>query len=534
MSPLQALANYLDRQKRDLSGWVSNPSAQLERNVSNWTTPREGVISKGGLSRAAIDPSNSYANPGNWMGAGIIKNTGGNWLSGTLDNLHNTKLHTAGGTQYSKDMLDEMTSKGLTDHLAYPTVQRGVAVNSWIDKQLTRYIKNQMGTEADPIRKLADQGVMHYGLDQFGGVADDSKDILKGVRASQKMPVDNIATSELGKHWEDVVDFAIHPTTVGRLKGSTLVEPWMSKVDPNTPIYGTTGDINDLGFDHIVDSIKHHLNTGVYTPDTLTNLSIERAVRDTHAWNKEMADELAKSQELTSSYGTLHKDYGDGMKWVELAPAPKSSAKVVPLENGMFGVASPDGKLLNGKWNSEDKAQSVLDEFSTNPNYPDMQSKLSSEDYNNLSNALKYEGDTMGHCVGGYCDSVANGGSRIFSLRDSNNKPHVTIETSPVPDHSWSSIVQIKGKRNTKPVDKYIPYVQDFVKSGKWDDIGDYSNTDLIRKSALTPEEQTLFPDQNHFTLDEVKALRQGKDWKPIDNDPELGLEYHPDWLADD
>lgn len=129
---------------------------------------------------------------------------------------------------------------------------------------------------------------------------------------------------------------------------------------------------------------------------------------------------------------------------------------------------------------------------------------------------------------------LSRGGSRIFSLRDSNNKPHVTIETSPVPDHSWSSIVQIKGKQNKKPVDQYIPYVQDFIKSGKWEDIGDYSNTNLIRKTALTPEEQTLFPDQHHFTLDEVKALRQGKEWKPIDNDPELGLEYHPDWLADD
>ena len=79
MSPLQALANYLDAQKRDLKGWVTDPRAQLERNVANWTAPREGVISKGGLSRAVVDPENTFASPGNWMGAGVIKAKGGQW-----------------------------------------------------------------------------------------------------------------------------------------------------------------------------------------------------------------------------------------------------------------------------------------------------------------------------------------------------------------------------------------------------------------------------------------------------------------------
>ena len=90
----------------------------------------------------------------------------------------------------------------------------------------------------------------------------------------------------------------------------------------------------------------------------------------------------------------------------------------------------------------------------------------------------------MGHCVGGYCPDVAAGRSRIFSLRDAKNEPHVTIEVQPkhrsasdadapvnVAEYQkWISkelppvIKQIKGKGNAKPKKDYIPFVQDFVK----------------------------------------------------------------------
>ena len=148
-----------------------------------------------------------------------------------------------------------------------------------------------------------------------------------------------------------------------------------------------------------------------------------------------------------------------------------------------------------------------------------------------LQEALRYEGDTMGHCVGGYCDDVLSGRSRIFSLRDARGEPHVTIEASPrnrsVPDRdgrqaivdqarrevdalgltgdawreahlrrqaelvdAWraeqaanpvTDIVQIKGKQNRAPNDEYLPFVQDFVRQGQWGNVGDLGNTGLVR-----------------------------------------------------
>lgn len=40
------------------------------------------------------------------------------------------------------------------------------------------------------------------------------------------------------------------------------------------------------------------------------------------------------------------------------------------------------------------------------------------------------EGKIMGHCVGGYSDYVKKGLDRIFSLRDPNNRPHVTFNAT--------------------------------------------------------------------------------------------------------
>ena len=55
-------------------------------------------------------------------------------------------------------------------------------------------------------------------------------------------------------------------------------------------------------------------------------------------------------------------------------------------------------------------------------------------------------------------------------------------------------ITQIKGKQNAAPNEAYQPYVQDFVKSGNWSDVGDISNTGLMDVKYMTnPETYKLY-----------------------------------------
>lgn len=74
---------------------------------------------------------------------------------------------------------------------------------------------------------------------------------------------------------------------------------------------------------------------------------------------------------------------------------------------------------------------------------------------------LKYEGQSMGHCVGGsnYKSKVKNKISLIVSLRDESNKPHVTIEI----DIKSSQVVQQYGKGNKEPIQKYQKLLKEFV-----------------------------------------------------------------------
>jgi hypothetical protein len=154
-----------------------------------------------------------------------------------------------------------------------------------------------------------------------------------------------------------------------------------------------------------------------------------------------------------------------------------------------------------------------------------------------LEESLKYEGDTMGHCVGGYCPDVESGRTRIYSLRDAKGEPHVTIEVEPgrlsgkTSLEDWAqtyekthgagtsaeflanhpeiaeafvpTIKQIKGKANRAPKDEYLPFVQDFVRSGQWSSVGDMQNTGM--RSA-----------RDVFSDGELNMLRQaGQDVPP-------------------
>lgn len=65
------------------------------------------------------------------------------------------------------------------------------------------------------------------------------------------------------------------------------------------------------------------------------------------------------------------------------------------------------------------------------------------------------ECDSMGHCVANDAYETED----IYSLWDSKNRSHVTIEAN----DKNKTISQIKGKGNKSPVEKYIPTCVDFI-----------------------------------------------------------------------
>jgi hypothetical protein len=407
---------------------------------------------------------------------------------------------------------------------------------------------------------------------------------------------------------------------------------WMADAPPDTKVWrlADTGD-DPLGFGHVLDylgeateahnDIKYQngpetlramldRNPGMnirpewrralalhdagltLDPASLGRLSVADAVRKTAQWNAHLAEQGAPTNaDLARGISAVHKDYGDGMKWVELG-----QPELPPL------TELPDGYRVEDMGPAGTSPKTRYHVIGPNGSYasgptPSMATGIGLKQLNSdraaaeLSAGLNAEGQAMGHCVGGYCDQVSERGTKIFSLRDKSNNPHVTVEvrpnqtadrafqaddgsyeqlmrtleeqlqtrpsqnpggpptseymlphrgsnvgprtalhdwmdaTSELADHgaamNWlktnhpdlhaqfntespvNDIVQIKGKQNAAPVAKYLPYVQDFVKSGNWGRVGDLGNTGLTATSTLPPSLLARTPDLGKYATDE-------------------------------
>lgn len=104
--------------------------------------------------------------------------------------------------------------------------------------------------------------------------------------------------------------------------------------------------------------------------------------------------------------------------------------------------------------------------------------------------ALRNESVYMNHCVGsvslGYGAKVAAKTIRIISLRDSDNKPHVTIEY----EVGTKRVAQIKGNSNSKIKQEYKKAVIGLLKGMLKDrDILSFNTTDLALYAGIDEHE---------------------------------------------
>jgi len=390
----------------------------------------------------------------------------------------------------------------------------------WLERALTKYYKNDFGAPDDPLRSLAERG-LHYDPEM--------------TPEKWKATVDSYLLEDPIQH----IMFPPNPAggmpgAGSNFRGEVMASmPWLAKVPTTDKVYGIQSGGLDLS--HFNDEFLNALNpeaSGLpmdlaVRPESLGRMTFPQAVEHVGKINQFRAKEMERAARSNLDSPAIHtfKEYADdnpmGLRWVELkAPDELSSGYSVRQGDdapraGWFGAYGPDDQPI--AWGpTEDDARRMA-----------MKTPL--------QEALRYEGDTMGHCVGGYCDDVMQGRSRIFSLRDAKGEPHVTIETSPgsrlpgtqsIPrdveaqlaeqakilakemmqsgymtkegaferayhklTSEWLSkqppladeIIQIKGKQNRAPNDAYLPFVQDFVKSGQWSNIGDLKNTGLVR-----------------------------------------------------
>jgi len=555
--------------------------------------------------------------------AGVIKPRGGNWIPGNVESAlgglrkysddNEMEMFRGLASNREKELmelnyeraatLDKLRTEGQPDSVINPIdeeftrrideenqllsgnlaemakLNRNASLNRWIEGPLTKYIKRDMATPEDPIRKLADQGILHMGIPQTIGVPSTR---VRDLRVDAGFPQEGLSETPGGSLWENLADSAIHSGPARYLQG----EP----KDPESTVYGFQSSIErGLGFDHLIDELSNALNPEsglprnlLLRPEQMQQMGMEKAVRHVDAINKWRAAQQAAANAELANKAMVIREYAEnnpkGLRWMELGPEKEVDEALIQVgRDGGAKVELPGEEVRY--FNSPEEAKKYIIE-------------------RRLEKQLKYEGDTMGHCIGGYCPDVMEGNSRIFSLRDAKGEPHVTVEVGPglKPDFErlvdqaynsgdyskferefdrvnglgayelldkqmleegmgedlwdfthyalrrhpetmvrWAqpSIKQVKGKQNLAPKDEYLPFVQDFVRNSPlgtdWGQVDDLINTGLRRvgDKYVTPEELKNMPK----TADGFPI-----GYRPLDDLPEWrdgGLVAQPDYFDD-
>lgn len=460
----------------------------------------------------------------------VVKPKGGNWMTGSVERVVNPMQQTV-LNETGLQNLAERAGVDVSESVRARQLPEA-AMNRWLETKLGKYIKNEMGTPEDPVRALAERGVLHVDPEQL-----NFRPELHGRFMSEGQTA--VAQSPAAKSWEGASDLTVGQMPAGQLLQQGYAEqmPWLAKVPPETPVYmpSQSGMADDLGFGHLVDELRNAVNPESGLPanlrlkyQDLEKVTVPQAVERVAKINEWRAAQKAEA-DMARAMGPatqVVKEYPEqGFKWVELR-APKETGRKISVEKSEMDLP-PDMDQRQMREVAEDMAfdegldegTQAFDDF-VRDMMTDFNRKKKvemDESYKALEDALKYEGETMGHCVGGYCPDVVEGRSKIYSLRDKKGQPHVTIEVQPgrkltekdmpddvrdmlseqygdasreefeaavqqylqsrsVPD----AIVQIKGKANRAPKEEYLPAVQDFVRSGNFGKVGDLQNTGLI------------------------------------------------------
>jgi len=478
------------------------------------------VVGKGGkagaryageqLNRAILDSSGPLARlvPEAAKPMYVVKPKGGNWLAGGVE----AALDPMRRYVPSEETL--LRTEAVTPVAAAEARARSIpdaALNNWLDTKLNKYIKNEMGTPEDPVRALAERGILHvdpaqlnYRLDAYG----------KYPQPGQKF----LAQSDAAKIWEGASDNALANAPArqwleradDRAYAKVLEEnPWLSKVPPETPVnqVSESGTLaNDLGFDHIMDVLREDLTTGRIRPDQLSKINMEQAVRRTAEYDQELAAKINSATAAAREGLPVYKEYPEGYRWIELNRPGSFAAESDSMGHSVRGYEPPKGHpdwvegsgdagssgYGHGGWEAikrgDAKVYSLVDSKGAPHTTVEISKKKELPRWNqipdDIAEQLKAEGTRLGNEQSDASRYSLYGDERDIQVRTAiarlkddwaYNNPIVT-----------QSISQIKGKGNAAPNKEYLPFVQDFVRGDSWSNVGDLRNTGL-RDIQKTP-----------------------------------------------
>jgi len=447
----------------------------------------------------------------------VIKPKGGNFLPEGTKALNQLKSQGVAVMPLNETELAERIAQGYTVHNpATGTYSKPDPINNWIDKQLTRYVKNEMATPEDPIRALAERGTLHFDAPQVNPT--DALDLKRQKFAAGNNEKWGYGESRLAQNWEDAADSIINVVPVENYQNfgfsNMTGEPgweWINKVDIDTPLYklnngvlgarGRDPSIESLGFPHLIDELRNATNPAsglprelLLKPESLARLSVPQAVERVAKINEWRTGNIKKARLADAANTDIHKEYKDtGMRWVLLNKPGQFKAESDAMGHSVRGYEPTEGGGSSGYglggWDAIKSGDAKVYSLRDAKNEPHATIEVGVENpgpaFNKLSDEMQKELHDRAHKMhpeiegGGWLPDFGDVGyeKTIYSLMEEPKYQQALRDAPP----DIQKITQIKGKSNRAPNEEYLPYVQDFVRSGKWSDVGDFNNTGMVK-----------------------------------------------------
>lgn len=303
---------------------------------------------------------------------------------------------------------------------------------------------------------------------------------------------------------------------------------------------------------HVGDYLREHVS-----PEKLQQYDLVRAVKETAAWDKELAKNMEKARLDDTKGSPVYKDYGDGMRWVQLTKPGQFARESDVMGHSVRGYEPPKTGTPQSAidWYNFEAPESIRQQYPrptndlNNAGHRWTEALRNTPEYKEFRAAANRshpdwtpEAGASGHPsygLGGW-DAIKRGDAKIYSLRDGKGNSHVTIEVDNTPGQykgypstvrnallgpskadleykppNNNNILQIKGKQNRAPSSDYLPYVQDFVKGGKWGEVGDLGNTGLIKHKGemLTTKEMLKEYEALPEEIQKTGFVQERMDW---------------------
>jgi hypothetical protein len=391
----------------------------------------------------------------------VVKPGGGNWIESRLNESANKlKKNPLSGEPLPAASAQKTAAEAKRDEENFMSILRDTgfgeealtqarnefALHDWIDKKLKHYVKNQMGTPDDIIRKLAEEGVHHLPLEAEPYVTPNTFN----KREKLGFPRYGEAQTPLGKQWEMASDTNLRNMKAGQYQNPDYVEatviknnPWLQKLNPETQIYNSDFH-RDLGFDHLLDVLREEMTVGNLTAEKLGKVSIEDAIRRADKYDKDAVEAARKRKIHSEEHATVTKKYEDGSKWIKLDQPGQFAAESEAMSHSVKGYEPPNG---HEDWVRES-------------------GKAGSYSY--------------GH--GGW-EAIKSGKAEVQSLRDPEGKQIVTVEIKKFPDTNYlPNVTQVKGPSNGVISPSYQDKILDFLNKGEY---GDVKGNDLLKNASI-------------------------------------------------